>query len=160
MKAKNDLSYEEAKARFSYNPETGEIVGKRGRPLSAKNKAGYCVINTVTGRVYYAHRLAWLLYHGEWPANVVDHINGKKDDNRIKNLRDATKSQNAINSDVTHSATGARSVYTQSNTKKFRVRMMIDKKNVQIGYFKTKKEAEEAAKKARKTRFGDFARAS
>ena len=40
-----------------------------------------------------AHRLAWFMEYGYLPEEV-DHINRKTDDNRIKNLRDVTRSQN------------------------------------------------------------------
>ncbi|WP_395444039.1 HNH endonuclease signature motif containing protein [Caulobacter sp. UC70_42] len=44
-----------------------------------------------------AHRLAWLLTHGEWPEHEIDHINGDRSDNRLVNLRPATRQQNMIN---------------------------------------------------------------
>ena len=46
---------------------------------------------------YYAHRLAWFIYYGEWPKNQIDHINGVRTDNRIKNLRSVTVSENRKN---------------------------------------------------------------
>lgn len=48
-------------------------------------------------RLYLAHRLAWLYVHGEWPAGVIDHINGDRADNRVANLRVVTPWQNALN---------------------------------------------------------------
>lgn len=39
-----------------------------------------------------SHRLAWLLFNGEWPEGEIDHINGDAADNRIKNLRDCRDS--------------------------------------------------------------------
>jgi hypothetical protein len=57
------------------------------------NGLGYVVIG-ILGRRYKAHRLAWLYVHGEWPGRELDHINCDKSDNRIANLRPATRSQN------------------------------------------------------------------
>jgi len=57
---------------------------------------GYCHIR-VDSKRYQAHRLAWLYVHGEWPTNQIDHINGIRNDNRIANLREATRSENQQN---------------------------------------------------------------
>ena len=47
---------------------------------------------TINRKRYCEHRLAWLYVYGKWPEDMVDHINGIKDDNRIENLREATRS--------------------------------------------------------------------
>ena len=39
------------------------------------------------------HRVGWMLVHGQWPADFIDHRNGKRDDNRLCNLREATQQQ-------------------------------------------------------------------
>lgn len=44
-----------------------------------------------------AHRVAWAIYNGAWPAGVIDHINGDPSDNRILNLRDVTQRVNTRN---------------------------------------------------------------
>ena len=43
---------------------------------------------------FYAHQLAWLYVHGVWPKAEIDHINMDRADNRLVNLREATKAQN------------------------------------------------------------------
>ncbi len=58
-------------------------------------KRGYTTI-TIDGTVYRAHRLIWLYVYGVLPDNI-DHINHKKDDNRLCNLRNVTKSINNKN---------------------------------------------------------------
>jgi hypothetical protein len=49
------------------------------------------------GKRYPAHRVIWLWNNGAWPTGDVDHINGDRADNRIKNLRDVTRSENIKN---------------------------------------------------------------
>lgn len=44
-----------------------------------------------------AHRLAWQYATGDVPAADIDHINGVKNDNRLANLRPATRAQNMQN---------------------------------------------------------------
>lgn len=49
------------------------------------------------GKVWKAHRIIWLMHHGELPAHEIDHINGDSCDNRIENLRAVTKHENLKN---------------------------------------------------------------
>ena len=44
-----------------------------------------------------AHRAAWAIYYGEAPVGFIDHINRVRTDNRISNLRLASRGQNAWN---------------------------------------------------------------
>lgn len=57
---------------------------------------GYISIR-VDGELYLAHRLAWFYVHGVWPSVWLDHEDRDKTNNRLKNLREATVSQNLQN---------------------------------------------------------------
>lgn len=57
---------------------------------------GYRSTNIID-RYYAAHRVAWAIYYGVWPNGEIDHINGDRQDNRIANLRDVAKIENAKN---------------------------------------------------------------
>lgn len=93
----NNVSFEEADARYRYDPETGFIHSKKtGRRLGCRTPDGYIAI-THKRRYIRAHRLAWLLATGDWPEEIIDHINGVRDDNRLCNLRPATMKQNLMN---------------------------------------------------------------
>lgn len=61
------------------------------QPLGSASKAtGYRTI-LIDGVNYPASYLAWYWVHGRWPARLLDHINGNRDDNRIDNLREVDR---------------------------------------------------------------------
>jgi hypothetical protein len=93
---------------LSYDPETGELRWRQpvGRRVKAGDLAGCCnadgyVVIGIFGRIYRAHRLAWLWMRGCWPG-VVDHRDGDRSNNRFKNLRDASLNLNAQNQHQAH----------------------------------------------------------
>lgn len=68
-----------------------------GKPAGAVSCADGYVSVPIDGRHYKGHRLAWLLFFGCWPDDLLDHLNGQRQDNRISNLREATPTLNAQN---------------------------------------------------------------
>lgn len=127
---------------LSYNPETGTFCKlSSGKNVGCKNKDGYVLI-TIDGRLYRAHRVAWLLVHGEWPQGVLDHINRDRADNRIYNLRDSTRSENTQNSTVVRAACGLRGV--SRNGKRWRSAIALDGVDYYLGTFDTPEEAHAA----------------
>jgi len=81
---------------ISYNPKTG-VISRHGEPVIAKTSDGYIACK-VNGKQLKGHRVAWYLAYGYWPSRI-DHINRDKTDNRLVNLREATTSTNALNTD-------------------------------------------------------------
>jgi len=67
-----------------------------GSVAGGKRVTGYIAIS-IDGHRYQAHRLAWLYVNGKWPSLEIDHINGLRSDNRIANLREASRSENQQN---------------------------------------------------------------
>lgn len=98
-----NVSCEEVAALLSYDPQTGlfthKVDGhkrKAGEVTGRLDNKGYVRIRLL-GYEFKAHRLAWLLTYGTWPAAEIDHINGCPSDNRIINLRDVPVAANGWN---------------------------------------------------------------
>lgn len=82
--------------------DTGEAYSAQAhRPLGCSNQKGYRVATLhLDGnrKQVKLHRLVWIKVNGTPPVGkVIDHINGRKDDNRIDNLRLASPILNAQN---------------------------------------------------------------
>lgn len=76
-------------------PATGTIYGAAGAPVGAVCGDGYVRLGGGRNGYLYAHRVIYEAVHGEIPAGLeIDHLNGKKADNRPCNLEAVTKSQN------------------------------------------------------------------
>lgn len=98
------LTAEILRELVSYDPDTGDFKWKiSGGRRKCGQKAGsnghphgYCQIG-IDCTLYFAHRLAWLYVHGEWPRGEVDHIDGDTANNRIANLRDTSHAANMQN---------------------------------------------------------------
>lgn len=161
------LSMQRLKELLDYDPETGVFRWKRrrGRGLAGAIAGklvywGHRKIG-IDGRSYRAHRLAWFYVYGRWPKGEIDHINGVSDDNRIDNLREATRAENMRNLRGAHrdSVTGFRGVrnHPQCFIKPFQARVVKDGREYSLGYYATPEEAAGAASKARRELFGEFA---
>lgn len=132
------------KALLHYDPDTGTFQWtgqKHGRArykTSAGHtckRSGYTVIG-VDGILYAAHRLAWLYVHGVWPEGDTDHINRVRHDNRIANLREATRAQNMQNSGLrADSTTGHTGVTWDKSSGRWRAKIMVDGRHYCLGRF-------------------------
>jgi hypothetical protein len=146
-----DLLFEEAKDNFI------EINGQVYRKVGSANPDGYVNIG-YKRRYLSAHRLVFLLHHGYMPE-VVDHIDGNPSNNKINNLRAATKSTNAFNRHARiDNKIGIKNVCWSKAHKKWVVNININKKKTQFGYFKDLELAELVATEARNKFHGEFAR--
>lgn len=153
MKAKKVTLEQEQKIKdfLSYNDTTGEFHWKKSpaRPVKAGAKAGnldqhgYVKIH-VCGRLLGAHRIAYFITHGFWP-DYVDHINGDRADNRIKNLRSCTKRQNNANRHRCNTSTGEINISKRKEhrfrLKPYVIHMHRKGKNYTKGYFANLEEA-------------------
>lgn len=138
------------KSIISYDPETGMFTalvkrGKNvpGKVLGTKHSDGSMMIY-INYKRYRAARLAWFYMTGTWPEHEIDHINRINSDNRWSNLREATRSENAMNHTVQpNNKTGHKNI-GYHNIRGYRyyvVRIRKDGKIVYHEYFKSLEEA-------------------
>lgn len=89
----------------------------------------------------------------------TDHINGNGLDNRRKNLRLCSVSQNACNQKPrVNNTSGFRGVYRKKGIKNWLVLIQYKKKSRHVGYYSTAIEAARAYDKAARKHHGAFAR--
>lgn len=137
------ITQKELKKLLHYDPSTGLFTWikktsnriKVGDIAGSLSDTGYIDIR-LNGKLIKAHRLAWLYINGAWPVRVIDHINHKRTDNRICNLRDVPISVNASNvSDKSSSASGYTGVTWCKSSKKWRAKIQVNGRHYHIGRF-------------------------
>lgn len=169
MKPKNDISREEVEELIAYDPDTGVFVWKQNRTngVKAGREAGRIAINgyrqiSLYGRRYYAARLAWLLAHGEWPLEQIDHINCDQADDRLANLRLCSQNENMANcrrgKGNTTGFKGVSYVESHRGAKKFKAYIKKDRKLHFLGWFPDAESAAAARAGAAAILHGPFAR--
>lgn len=161
----NDASQAEWAKRvrelLNYDPETGIIRwrvdrycwGGRRRHIEAGQIAGtlskqngYRFIN-IDNRPHPAHRLAWVWMRGEYPQADIDHLNGRRDDNRWSNLRDASRLinlQNIRRPKANKKHGNLLGTAWHAKSKAWRALIKVDGRQKCLGYFKTEPDAHKA----------------
>ena len=167
MPPRDDLTADEVRVYLTYIPEAGVFIWKKvgsnrvkvGSPAGCRTKNGYWHIG-VKGKWAYAHRLAWLYVHGEWPDSLIDHIDGNRSNNRIGNLRKTDMAGNAINGKVrSTNKSGHQGVSWDKEKGKWVVMVSPEKyKRKLVGRFDRLEDAIKASEAARKELYGEFNR--
>lgn len=138
---------QELRDLLRYDPKEGRLYWKKSRyrvkegdRAGNDTSSGYRAIK-IMQRQIMEHRVCWAIHYGKWPASEIDHINRKKDDNRIENLREATRSQNMLNG----TAKGYR-----RNRGKWEAYVQTNGVHNYLGRFDTEEEARQARIEAMK----------
>ncbi len=144
---------------YTYDSETGLFYrnytagGQKEGSIAGNLRNDKYIGIGLDGKIYLAHRLAWLYMTGELPDRL-DHIDENKSNNRWGNLREATRSQNGANRLVDPGKSNVRGIRLVG--RKWQTQICVNKKWIYLGSFESKEEASEAYIKARQEYFGDY----
>jgi HNH endonuclease len=161
-----ELTQDFLRSILDYIPETGIFIWKYrsdrtdfwnetwvGKPAGAIVGNGRnCKIQIeISGKRYYAHRLAFLWVLGRWPEDQVDHKDGHGLHNWWDNLREANNSQNQANTDKAR-----RGVFVNGN--KFVAMIRVNGDLKYLGIYSNRDMAQQVYNEAADKYFGEFAR--
>ena len=156
------LTQEDALLLFDYidgglywkNPTHGKAV--KGSKAGFINEIGYYQIS-IYGKKFREHQIVYLMKNGFIPKEI-DHINGNRTDNRIENLREATRTQNMYNKPAYKSNTsGSKNVSWKAKINKWQVAISYEGKRKYLGVFEDFEFAELVATEARNKYHGEYA---
>lgn len=147
--------------KLNYDPATGQFTWKWssrkpavvGKEAGWIDRAGHRVIE-IEGNRYKAGRLAWLLVTGTWPELEIDHINRDASDNRIENLRQASRTMNNVNRVRRRKYDLPRGV--DHNKNGFLARLRVAGKVYCLGTYPTPEEASAVYLAAARKAYGEF----
>lgn len=142
---------------FTVDESTGAIFRKSNGKRADHPSKDYrrVFINRVA---YAAHRIVWAMNTGSYPEVEIDHINRDKNDNRIANLRSATKSENAANRVMPRRLNHdlPKGVVRHSSGK-YQSQICVSGKYIYLGLFSTIDAASAAYGEAATLHFGEYA---
>jgi len=113
-----------------------------GKPAFRQPTATGYFEGTFENRRLYAHRVAYALENGEWPAAQVDHIDGNRKNNCASNLRPVTNADNARNMRRSSAnKSGRTGVYWREGRRCWVASIKADGRTKHLGCFEEMQEA-------------------
>lgn len=135
------LDYDRLTGLFTWKVPRKRNQVKAGSTAGSLCLNGYISIG-IDSKSIYAHRLAWFVVHGVWPAHSLDHIDGNPTNNAIANLREATQAENAQNLRRPKSnSSGVTGVHWHKQIRRWQAYVTVNGKRVSAGCYSTKEEA-------------------
>ena len=117
---------------FWKNPISTKL--KIGQKAGSKGSNNYLKVS-INGKFYLNHRIIFMMHYGYFPR-LVDHKDTNSLNNKIHNLRDASKGENAYNSKIPKTNTsGAKGVSWYKNQNKWHVKLKVNGKTMHFGYY-------------------------
>lgn len=144
---RSELTQEYLKSLYSYDPNSGLFtrlinrgkfkVGEIAGRQHTDSKGMTYVKIKISGKEYFAHRLVWFYMYGVWPEKEIDHIDHNTINNKISNLRSVSPSENRRNASISRNNTsGVVGVIFCKREQRWLARIILDYKQIHLGYFK------------------------
>lgn len=144
-------------ARFLYLPEEGALIwrdGPRaGKRAGAPGPHGHICVR-LDGANYQASRIIFYMHHGAPPQGEIDHKDRDPSNNKIDNLRLATRRQNQRNRSR---PSGKLPRGVEVSKGRYRAKIRAGGRRFRSTRFKTPEEAHKAYLDLAKAHHGDFA---
>lgn len=160
---KPEITVDYVRKVLNYDHETGEFTWsvrasqQTVGSLAGYKKNGYIYIR-LGDRQYFAHVIAWLYVRGEWPTGKLDHEDTNRANNRLSNLRYATKAQNAQNRGKTKRNTSGYKGVWKTKSGRYQTAIGVDNEKIHLGLFDSPSDAALAYDAAAIVLHGKFAR--
>lgn len=160
---------DELRRRFDYDAAEGRLIYRVapspnmlrliGRPAGSRHTEGGWSV-TISSTSYLHCRLVWMWHYGQDPADLeIDHIDGNRANDRISNLRLATRQQQQWNVGKTsRNSSGCKGVSLYKRLNLWRADIAVSGRKKCLGYFKEKDEAIAVYRAAALALHGEFAK--
>ena len=139
--ADKDFSLSQDLLHELFEYRDGSLYWKVTRPHVYIGKEAGCIGDrgysriVINNKMYRTHRIIFLMHHGYLPTEI-DHIDGDKLNNKIENLRSATRSQNLLNKKISSKNTsGVKGVSWSKDRNKWEVQMYVNGTKKFVGRF-------------------------
>lgn len=151
------LTQDELKSLILYDKDTGVFTSKKSGKVVGWKQSGYLKYE-LNKKKYYLHRLAWLYIYGDLPKKEIDHIDRNRSNNKISNLREASRTENRYNTRVRcDNITGLKGVEYLKKLNKYRAVISTDGKRMRLGTFSSALDAYSSYIEAAKILHKEFA---
>lgn len=157
------MTRDDIRGHFEYEPQTGMLRKKsKGKPYPWRGigKNRRYLATQFKGETLYLHRAVWLYHYGSVP-DMLDHINGDPQDNRVENLRPCSNAQNQYNSGMkVNNRSGYKGVvfHPKCVSRPWQAKIVFRGKVVSLGYYATPELAAAAYAAGAKKYAKEFAR--
>lgn len=155
------FEYHDGKLYWKFREDTPKETNTRfaGKEAGCDDGYGYKVVTyTINGKKYrqLVHRVVYALHHNTWPP-LIDHIDRNRTNNRIENLRPASKRLNAINSkNARASSSGIKGISWNKKCNRWEAHIKSRDKKVYLGLFHCIAKAIEVRRHAEKIYWADI----